>query len=52
MGGMVSGIIRASNPPTVGFFYRFFTPLLMRSPCGRTLFSFCRMYYYATDDLP
>jgi hypothetical protein len=33
MGGMVSGIIRASNPPTVGFFYRFFTPLLMRSPC-------------------
>jgi hypothetical protein len=32
MGGMVSGIIRASNFTSIGFFYCFFTPFLMRSP--------------------
>ncbi|MDR1302369.1 MAG: hypothetical protein LBK43_07865, partial [Treponema sp.] len=32
MGGMVSGIMSASNFTFFGFFYRFFTPFLMRSP--------------------
>jgi hypothetical protein len=32
MGGLVSGIIGASNPTSIGFFYRFFTPFLMRWP--------------------
>jgi hypothetical protein len=34
MGDTVSGIIIASNPTSIGFFYRSFTPFLMRSPWG------------------
>jgi hypothetical protein len=34
MGGTVSGIIIASIPAFIGFFCRFFTPFLMRSPCA------------------
>jgi hypothetical protein len=32
MGGMVWEIMSASNFPSIGFFYPFFTPFLMRSP--------------------
>jgi hypothetical protein len=34
MDGTVSGIIIASIPAFIGFFCRFFTPFLMRSPWG------------------
>jgi hypothetical protein len=46
MGGMVSGIMSASNLTFFGFFYHFFTPFLMRSPCSCTglELTFCFVY--------
>jgi hypothetical protein len=35
MGGTVSGIIIASGLSSIGFFYLFFTPFLMRPPWYR-----------------
>jgi hypothetical protein len=46
MGGMVWEIMSASNLPSIGFFYPFFTPFLMRSPCPETGGNLTKTYNY------